>query len=233
MTERRRSNLQRSANHLKIGPSQMHWDGQKLSVRVQEISTPFFKPLIGEVTLEPKGFNTHAFPLAQKGQHYWRPIAPVAHVEANFHQPDLHWQGDGYFDMNWGSGPLEEAFVSWNWSRASLSHGTSVLYDAQPLEDERLAMALRFDSSGSFEQFPYPRSAALPRSSWHIQRGTASDDGTASLLTSFEDTPFYTRSLIASSLCGEPVVGVHESLSLKRFAHPLVKCMLPFRMPRR
>jgi len=66
-----------------------------------------------------------------------------------------------------------------------------------------------------------------------LARSTGSDDGQARLVTSFEDTPFYSRSLIASSVFGDSVTGVHESLSLDRFAHPLVKCMLPFRMPRR
>ncbi len=32
---------------------------------------------------------------------------------------------------------------------------------------------------------------------------------------------------------GAPVEWVHESLSLDRFAHPIVRLMLPFRMPRR
>jgi carotenoid 1,2-hydratase len=32
---------------------------------------------------------------------------------------------------------------------------------------------------------------------------------------------------------GEDVELMHESLSGRRFAHPVVKAMLPFRMPRR
>jgi carotenoid 1,2-hydratase len=49
----------------------------------------------------------------------------------------------------------------------------------------------------------------------------------------FEDTPFYARSLLAATLDGETVQPVHESLSLRRFRNPLVRLMLPFRMPRR
>jgi carotenoid 1,2-hydratase len=66
-----------------------------------------------------------------------------------------------------------------------------------------------------------------------MPRSTRSDDGGASVVRTFEDTPFYARSLLASTLDGEPVRPVHESLSLTRFGHPLVQFMLPFRMPRR
>jgi carotenoid 1,2-hydratase len=48
-----------------------------------------------------------------------------------------------------------------------------------------------------------------------------------------EDTPFYARSVIRAQLCGETAIGMHESLSLDRFASRYVQWMLPFRMPRR
>ena len=52
-------------------------------------------------------------------------------------------------------------------------------------------------------------------------------------LRSFEDAPFYSRSLVAAKFQGETVNWINESLSLDRFANPLVRLMLPFRMPRR
>jgi carotenoid 1,2-hydratase len=48
-----------------------------------------------------------------------------------------------------------------------------------------------------------------------------------------EDGPFYTRSIMATRLLGEDIELMHESLSGDRFASPVVKAMLPFRMPRR
>ena len=48
-----------------------------------------------------------------------------------------------------------------------------------------------------------------------------------------EDTPFYARSLLATTLLGEPVTAVHESLSMLRFRQRWVQYLLPFRMPRR
>lgn len=47
-----------------------------------------------------------------------------------------------------------------------------------------------------------------------------------------EDSPFYTREILDTHLYGERGPAVHESLDLDRFASPIVKLMLPFRMPR-
>ncbi|MFD2783397.1 hypothetical protein ACFS32_22860 [Novosphingobium pokkalii] len=44
--------------------------------------------------------------------------------------------------------------------------------------------------------------------------------------------PFYARSTLRSTLYGEPVVSVQESLDLTRFASPVVQFMLPYRIPR-
>ena len=77
------------------------------------------------------------------------------------------------------------------------------------------------------------RPLALPRTRWRLARTTRADEGRASAVRSFEDTPFYSRGLVAHTLFGEHVESMHESLSLDRFANPLVRLMLPFRMPRR
>ena len=79
-----------------------------------------------------------------------------------------------------------------------------------------------------------PLAAALPATRfWRVPRETRSDDGRAEVVRTFEDTPFYSRSLLSARLAGEAVRPVHESLSLDRFRNPLVRLMLPFRMPRR
>jgi len=232
MTERKRSALERDACNLMIGPSSLSWDGGVLTIRISEISVPFFKPLSGVVRVEPTAANQHVFDLSKQGRHVWRPIAPSAHVSAAFSQPGLRWSGDGYFDMNAGDAPLEEAFSEWTWSRAALSTGSTVLYDANPRLGEPLSMALRFDRNGAFEQAPPPPLAPLPRTGWRVARTTRSDDGVATIMRGFEDTPFYSRTLLDTKLFGERVASVHESLSLNRFANPIVKCMLPFRIPR-
>ena len=49
----------------------------------------------------------------------------------------------------------------------------------------------------------------------------------------FEDSPFYSRTLLKVETEEGSADAFHESLSLKRFRNPVVQMMLPFRMPRR
>ena len=52
------------------------------------------------------------------------------------------------------------------------------------------------------------------------------------LLNTFEDTPFYARSMLKSRLLGEDVISMHETLNVKRLESNIVQFMLPWRMPR-
>ncbi len=72
---------------------------------------------------------------------------------------------------------------------------------------------------------------ALKRTGWRVERSVRSD-GTAAVIRTLEDAPFYARSVVSANLLGEPVTLMHESLSLDRFKMPVVQAMLPFRMPR-
>ena len=58
------------------------------------------------------------------------------------------------------------------------------------------------------------------------------DKPKVSLLGTFEDTPFYARSMIKSHLLGEEVISMHETLNVKRLESNIVQFMLPWRMPR-
>ena len=79
---------------------------------------------------------------------------------------------------------------------------------------------------------PPPR-GRLPRTLWGVRRNARSEDGDPRLIKTLEDTPFYVRSMVGTTLQTLPVVAIHESLSLTRVANPIVRAMLPFRMPRR
>ena len=232
MTERGRGALSRSANAPVIGPSALRWDNGALTIHLDEICTPLPRRLRATVTLEPDALNGRTFPLASQGGHLWRPIAPLARVRLAMDAPTPSWSGSGYFDMNCGAEPLEDAFATWTWSRARTRGGAMVLYDAERRREGPLSMALRFGAGGGCEPFAPPPSAPLPRTFWRLSARTRSDDGRAQRLVAFEDTPFYARALVAHRLGGEDVRSVQETLSLDRFASPLVKAMLPFRMPR-
>lgn len=233
MTERGRATLWRDATHLAIGPSSLRWDGGGLTAEIDEIATPLPRRLRGTIRLHPAALTTDGMALDAQGAHRWRPIAPQARVEVSLAHPDLRWSGNGYLDTNAGNGPLENAFACWDWSRSPMRNGTAILYDVTRRDGSRHALALHFGRDGCATPLTLPRGVALPPSRWRVERRTRADgDQAPRIVQTLLDAPFYVRSVIATSLHGEPVAGVHESLSLDRFRAPWVQAMLPFRMPR-
>ncbi|MEJ2576640.1 MAG: carotenoid 1,2-hydratase [Gammaproteobacteria bacterium] len=235
LTERDAGALARSPAELAIGPSTMRWRGHWLEIDVAEVTVPVPGYLRGRIRLHPAALHDTPYALDAAGRHYWRPAAPCARVEVDMRRPRLHWRGDGYFDMNWGSEPLEQGFRRWDWSRAALANGRSaVLYDREGPAGETSALGLCFSPGGGVEPFVPPPRVALPATRiWRISRASQVEpDGAVGVLKTLEDTPFYARSLIRTRLLGETVRAVHESVSLERFRRTWVQALLPFRMPR-
>lgn len=234
MTERGRGSLTRDADHIRIGPSGLDWDGTSLTIRLDEVTAPIPARVRGTVRLHPPGFTPGPHMLDAAGGHRWWPMAPSSPVEVTLSEPDLSWRGTAYFDTNHGDSALEAAFTDWTWCRADLREGAAILYDVRRRDGSRQDLTLCFTADGTPREIAPPCRAALPPTRlWRVPRHTRSDDGQARVLRTFEDTPFYARSHLATTLRGEAVRPVHESLSLTRFANPLVRLMLPFRMPRR
>jgi carotenoid 1,2-hydratase len=231
MTERPRAAVIRTMDTFTVGPSHLSWDGKSLTINVDEISVPIPGRLRGTVRLVPTAITQQAFWLNGEGHHQWRPIAPCARVQVRLDHPRLSWQGDGYFDTNCGDVPLEQGFSHWQWSRGAMQDGTAIFYEALRRDGSRLDLAMTFDPSGRMEAFEPPPTVDLRRTGWRIDRSVHSE-GTAKIVKTLEDAPFYARSLVSAKLLGEPVTLMHESLSLDRFGMPIVHAMLPFRMPR-
>jgi carotenoid 1,2-hydratase len=166
------------------------------------------------------------------GRHRWSPIAPCARAEVAFEHPALRWSGPAYLDTNEGDRPLETDFSFWHWCRAPLGDGAAVLYEVARRDGTGQALALRYAAAGGVIDAELPPPAELPRTRWLVPRPTRAD-GAARVVRTLEDAPFYSRSVLATRLCGEPVTAIHESLSLDRFAARWVQAMLPFRIPRR
>jgi carotenoid 1,2-hydratase len=231
LTERGRGALRREADSLQIGPSALWLDGEALQVEVDERGWPIPRRVRGQVRLRPEVGGGPSHLLCAHGEHRWWPIAPRARVEVTFREPAVRWSGTGYLDCNWGAEPLEQAFHTWTWSRAPLSRGAVVLYDVWPRHSPRQAMALRFDGSGAAQPLEPPPPVRLPSTLFAIGRHTRSE-AQAGLLRTLTSSHFYARSVVRTTLCGESVVGIHESLSLDRFSTRWAKLLIPFRMPR-
>lgn len=234
MTERRRASVQRDAASLQVGASRMHWEGDALVIDIDERTAPLPSRLRGRVRVHPRALANRSFALDAAGRHRWQPIAPSARVEVAFEQPACGWHGTGYIDANTGDRPLEADFAHWSWSRSARSQGRSaVLYEVARRDGSTALLALGFDVHGEASGFDAPPPAALARSGWRLDRPTRCDAGAVpALRRTFEDAPFYARSLIETTLQGERAPAVHESLSLTRLDTPWCRAMLPFRMPR-
>jgi carotenoid 1,2-hydratase len=230
MTERGRDQVRRDARTLQIGPSALRWAGDTLSIEIDELAVPWPSRIRGIVRLHaPRRFD-HPVELAPR--HRWCPIAPRARVEVELGA--LRWSGPGYLDSNQGDAPLEAAFRRWDWSRAQLSGGRSVVfYDIERVGAAALQLGLDFDADGTVGAIAPPPRTALPSTLWRVARGARADAGTdVRLLQTLTDAPFYARSLLNAQWLGERVTAMHESLSLTRFDSAWVQAMLPFRMPR-
>ena len=233
MTERRRDAITRSDGGFTIGPSCINWDGEALTISIDEITNPLPSRLRGTVRVHPSALTVRAFGLDAAGRHRWWPIAPCARVQVDLAQPKVRWLGHGYFDINHGDAPLERDFVGWQWSRSGTRKGTVVSYDTVARAGRNMNLALRFDPTGALEVLePLPR-ADLPSTAWRIGRiGRGDAEYPITVKRTLEDAPFYARSQLSARLFGETSDVMHESLSLDRFRMPIVQAMLPFRMPR-
>ncbi len=234
MTERGRTALKRTADTFTVGRSSLRWDGDGLTFDIDEITVPIPSRLKGRVRVIPSAVNRQSFAIDARGEHQWRPIAPVSRVEVAFDN-GLKWSGNGYFDWNGGVVPLEASFRRWDWSRASDRDGATIFYDVSLKDGREDGLALFIGPDGQIEPIDPPPLCALPSAPiWRVARGTRSDAGlSGAVVKTLEDTPFYARSIVSSKVAGRPVTAMHESLSLDRFVSPIVQCMLPFRMPRR
>ena len=240
MTERSAQSVHRTTNEFTIGPSRMVWDGKAITFDICEVGVPIPQKVIGTVKVHPHGFSRHLWALDAAAAHHWGPIAPSATVEVTMREPSIRWSGHGYFDANEGTQPVNQidtpVFVDWDWSRASMSDGsTAVIYDvrqAAGLPERVLALKFSKDAS-TVESFEPPAKQTLAPTLWRIKRQMRSDIAVVPrVLQTLEDTPFYARSILQSGLLGESVTSLHETLDIGRLTSMSTQLMLPWRMPR-
>jgi carotenoid 1,2-hydratase len=239
MTERGAASVRRDAHQYRAGPSDLQWQDGELIVTLNERTAPVPRPVKGTIRLTPTvdvaAANHRVAIDGNIGQHFWQPIAPTARVQVAFSQPNMCWTGQAYLDSNFGATPLESTFREWQWTRASLADGsTAVRYDVSLLDGSRVQLARQYATNGKMSLLDPAPALPFAGTRWGIARACHNTAAVApTVAATLESGPFYARSLVNTAWHGEPVVAVHESLSLTRFANPLVQAMLPFRMPRR
>ncbi|MFB2552388.1 carotenoid 1,2-hydratase [Ensifer soli] len=247
MTERGAAALDIADDAIGIGQSRMAVEADgTLSIRFDETALPWPgqrllpRRIAGTITLAPEAAGGPAVALDGAGDHLWAPRMPAGRATVVCDLlPGGGWQGHGYHDWNMGRRPLEQDFSGWDWARGRVAETgeTLILYDARLADGTRRAFGLRQPAGMAAtapEVFALPPRQSLPRGFWGVPVSVACDPGTQpGLRRRLEDTPFYTRALVDVRLAGRSVRLMHETLDCRRLAHPLVRLMLPFRMPRR
>jgi carotenoid 1,2-hydratase len=243
MTERGKASLMRGAHLLKIGASSMEIHPGKLLIHFDEMALPWPgqrllpQRITGDIEISADSESDAAFALDPGRAHVWSPRLPQARAVVRSHAfPGGGWAGHAYHDVNFGSRPVEHDFMGWDWARGvdEESGETVVLYDAELLHGGRRRLALRFGDDGAPSAFDMPSTKRLPRGFWGVGGAIACDEaGKPEIVRRLEDSPFYRRSLVNTRISGHPLTMVHETLDCRRLANPLVRMMLPFRMPRR
>ncbi|PZX11426.1 carotenoid 1,2-hydratase [Palleronia aestuarii] len=234
MTDRGSDALRRGRDFLTIGPSSMYWNGEELQIEIDEVSSP---PLVsrmkGRITVRPIALTAAEVALDPEGEHIWRPFAPAARIEVDLGRRG-RWSGHGYFDANFGTGPLERDFSAWSWGRFPTQDGATCFYEAVPRHGAPLSIGLDFAKDGAVSEIERPPRARLRRSLWGVARETRADQGyLPRQVKGMLDAPFYCRSVVRTQIKGQEVTGVHETIDLDRFAKGWLMPMIAMRVPRR
>jgi carotenoid 1,2-hydratase len=228
----------RDATHFRLGTSELRWDqddrGPRMTMTIVERTAIAGRAIRGRVILRPSAIFSPRIELDRAALHRWYPIAPHGRIEAEFEQPDLRFQGSGYHDVNEGDEGLEQAFEHWTWSRAAIGpERTAILYDIAGLPPKAFEFEPATRTMTTLDPGEFGPGVALPKTGWRVDRSVRSDVGTQPrLIRTLEDTPFYSRNLIAVTLRGHTTTAVHESVDLRRFASGWVRFLLPFRIRR-
>lgn len=235
MTDRGRGALRQSADTFEVGPSKLHWDGDRLVIDIDEISgPPVISRVRGRITITPHAVTDVEMALTPDGAHIWRPFAPSSDISVDLEADGWQWDGHGYFDANFGTRALEADFKFWTWGRYPRTDGAICFYDAVRRDGSELETAIAFDLAGGASVVEAPPRTPFKRSLWQVKRETRADPGVVpKQVLGMLDAPFYSRSSVQTQIDGEVVTGVHEALDLDRFASPFLKPMLAVRVPRR
>lgn len=235
MTERSERRVALARERFDIGTSALSWRDGELIISIDERAAPLPSSVRGVVRVRPHALSNRTFFIDAEGRHRWRPLAPRAAFAVEMQVPALSWNGEGYFDSNDGDEPLEAAFRSWEWSRLHAKGAAPlILYDTAPRHGPPRRLAIEIGADGEVVERPPPPTAALSSTPiFRMKRAMGADAGAqASVERTLEDAPFYSRSIVETTIDGVRRRGFHESLSGDRLKSPIVRAMLPFRMPR-
>ncbi len=223
----------RRPTELGLGGGRWSWTEDHLTVDFDQRSPVLGLRLAGTVRLYPRALFGEPVALDPQANHLWYPIAPRAKIEVDLKHPRLRFSGSGYHDANAGNQPLADGFHRWQWSRSELAEGAAVIYHADQRGGGVFSLAQCYRDDGTSFPLEVPRRVTLPSTRWRVARSTRVDhDGAAQLRRTFENSPFYCRSMLDAQIAGQRATVIHESLDLDRLRNRLVQSLFYLRMRR-
>ncbi|MFH1132434.1 MAG: carotenoid 1,2-hydratase [Pseudomonadota bacterium] len=232
-TECTKENIERGCETFSVLGNEISWHGDFLSATFDLRSPVCGIPLEGYVRLYPARLFGQAVALDKRKKHFWHPVAPLSRIEVELKKPSISFQGSAYHDANVGLEPLSNGFKMWSWSRAEVRGRAIALYDGMEKDGSKFSLGRIFDPSGENTALGASSKVVLPSTRWLIPRQTRVDrTGSARLIRTLENSPFYARSLIETELEGEKTTCIHETLNLDRFNKKWVQFLFYLRMRR-
>jgi carotenoid 1,2-hydratase len=232
---------------VRVGDSAIEREpGGGLRLTFRERSAPFLATLArlgargeGELAVTPLAAVPPPATLSDDGaRHVWHPVAPRARVRVRLSRPAIAFEGDGYHDINYGDGRLEDAFHAWSWARFHDGARTTILYALRPRAGA--PRALLVDARDGDAPAP-ARPAALTlgpprRAGWGLalpSQYTLAPGGAPPLTCAptalWQVAPFYARYAAALGDGARRVTGLGEHLDLDRFRGPGIQFLLRFK----
>lgn len=210
----------------------MRWEGDRLVVDVHERSPWTQRPIIGRIVFTADFTTDQRMALEPTGRHSWWPVAPSGRLEVQLIEPNVRFTARGYHDSNAGDEPLSAAFRQWSWSRAHVGERAFVTYDVELTDRSKRDRAMSIDRDSVREEEDLV-SLPMSRTRWGIERMARTESGhPPCVVAQLEDTPFYSRELITTTMGSQSVRAMHETFSGTRLAMRPVELLLPFRMRR-
>ncbi|MEO1304846.1 MAG: carotenoid 1,2-hydratase [Pseudomonadota bacterium] len=234
MTERPNKNTRRTPATYETGNSRVRLVEGGLEIAFDEIGAPIPRRMRGIIRVDLPYLSAEPFQLDPNARHFWSPACTHARVSVDFEKPGLSWQGHGYVDSNYGLEPVTRGFDYWDWSRTPLENGdTLIRYVTDSVAGPQRDLNISIGKDGTIQPAAYSESTQLPSTSiWRINRRAGLlNHADPFIVQTLEDTPFYSRSII-NYPSGTSGYATHETLSCRRLRSPIVRAMLPFRMPR-
>lgn len=216
-------------------------EADRVHLRIDDVRVARGTPVKARVDVrlvDPPVGDSHGIALGSE-RHRWRCHAPRTRVDLSVESLGLAFSGSGYHDENWGDEPPVTSLRSWSWGRVHDGSRSRVFFDVVPHHGPRTHLV--FDSrSGRHEETRPPLTLRRSPFRWMLAEPKTmdagpGDDGAPIIVRasrSLERAPFYHRFQAPFRFARQapPVTGVAEHVDFVRFARPVVRGMIGYRL---